>query len=896
MNALIALLLAAAAPAEDAPVLQLPKDVRPVHYALRLTIDPKRERFAGAEEIDVELDRPRGVLWLHGQNLHVTAAAVGDAPATWEQVNPEGLAKVTLQKPAGPGRVKLHLEWDAAYDPRLVGLYLAHEAGAPYAFSFFEAVDARRAFPCFDEPVFKTPYDVTLEVPRTDEAIGNTNVVEEKPGSEPGLKSVRFGTTAPLPTYLVAWAVGPFDIVSPPPLPPNEVRKTPLSVRGVAPRGRGKELAYALQAAGELLVTLERYFGIPYPYEKLDHVAVPDFAWGAEEHAGAIHYRESLLLYTPGKTSEEVKANIASIMSHEMAHQWFGNLVTMRWWDDTWLNEGFATWMGYRAAHTWNPALQMDLTSLLGVDTAMETDSLASARAVRQPVTDIRNVGDAFDDITYKKGDGVLAMFEHFVGAEPFRQGVNGYLREHAFGGGSTDDLLQSIARASGREVVGPFHSFLDQEGLPLVKASLRCAGSAAALDLTQARFLPLGSKASPDRQWQIPVCARYQIGAQERESCTLLAAKSAPLLLDRRPGEPCPSWVMPSAAGAGYYRWQLDPEALGKLQKAGYARLPPVERMSVAHAILAGLRTGAITEADGLRALEPIARDPLGRVAGEARPALAFASEQLATPELRRVVEQYAADLYRPAMRHLGWKAAAGEPVFVRRERSKLISFLALVVHDPEVHREAARRGRAYVASGKVHPEAVDPDLTLVALEAAAQEGNASFFDLLWGMVKASDDLELRGRLLKALASAEEPSLSARALSLSLDPALRTTERVSVLQRQAEQPATREATFRFVQAHFDELVEKIPNYHASFLPRMAAGLCDERHLAEAEAFFGPRAPKVPGMSRSASEAAESQRLCIAQVAAQRESANGFFRAVAKRRGAPASQGRAAGP
>src|SRR3989442_3961937 len=316
-------------PAEAPPLLQLPRDVHPVRYALSMRIVPTEERFSGTADIEVALDAPRSVLWLHGRGLHVTSARVAEASAASGQVNAEGLARLVLARPVGPGKATLHVAWDRQFDPQIVGLYLAQEGGERYAYTQFEAADARRAFPGFDEPGFKTPFDVTLRVPSADVAVANTLPLDEQPAG-PGLKRVRFAATRPLPTYLLLWAVGPFDVVTPAPLPPNEVRSRPLQVRGVAPKGRGGELDFALKTGADLLVRLERYFGIEFPFEKLDHVAAPDYTYGAMENAGAILYREDILLFAPGVSAEQTGKPIASVMSHEMAHQWFGDLVTLR--------------------------------------------------------------------------------------------------------------------------------------------------------------------------------------------------------------------------------------------------------------------------------------------------------------------------------------------------------------------------------------------------------------------------------------------------------------------------------------------------------------------------------------------------------------------------------------
>ncbi len=869
---------AATAPAEPTPEMQLPRDVRPTRYALQMEIVPEQERFRGTAEIAIHLDQPRRVLWLHGRDLHVTEASAQfesseKLTARYQQLTPEGVVRLTLPREIGPGAATLRFAWDRHFDPKLIGLYLAHEGDAAYAFTMFEPVDARRAFPGFDEPAFKTPFEVTLIVPEGDEAIANTvpkGPAEKLPG---GMKRIHYSETKPLPTYLVAWAVGPFDVVEGAPLPPNALRSWPVPVRGIAPKGRGKELAYALKVGNEIILGEEQYFGIPFPYEKLDHVAVPDFAYGAEENAGEIHYREQALLFEEGKSSEDLRTEIAGIMSHEMSHQWFGDLVTMRWWDDTWLNESFATWMGHRSVEVWNPQMQSAIDMLKGVNGAMNNDALVSARAIRQPMRAIKDVWDQFDGITYQKGGGVLGMIERYVGAEPFREGVSAYLKAHAHGWGSTDDLLAAFEAAAGREVVKPFHTFLDQAGVPLLEAKVSCAPGGARVDLKQSRYLPLGSKGDRKRLWQIPVCARFSAGGREGEKCALLSQPEGALDL----GATCPDWVLPNADGAGYYRWALTGDDLRKLQGAGYPRLSVRERISLSQSLRAAVRSGALPAADALAASEAIARDPEGAVAGDAYWMIDFVREHLAPPEQRPLVDAYLRKLYRGAYQRLGWTPAVREKPDQRRFRAQVIDLLAYA-RDPEVRREAQKRGLAYagLADGKFHPEAVDADLAETALGVAVEDGGEEIFGALEARLGKLDDAEVRGRILNALGSARDPKRTARALSLSLDPRLRTNERLTPLWKEASDYRTVAQTWLFVQEHFDAMVPRLSETQAAAFVYLPA-FCETARIAEMEAFFGPRAEKVPGMPLNLAQALEQQRICVAQAQAQRESARKFF-------------------
>src|SRR6185503_17723673 len=334
----------------------------------------------------------------------------------WEEVDPTGVVRVRLPS-AMSGDLALHVEFDAAYDAQLVGVYRVTTAAGPAVFSKFEAIYARRAFPCFDEPAFKVPFDVALTVPSSAQVIGNMPIAGES-AVDADRKRVRFATTPPLPSYLVAFAVGPFETRSAT-LAPSAVRAAPLSIGGVAVRGRGEDTAYALVEAPTLVAEQERYFGVAFPYPKLDLLAVPDFQSGAMENAGAITFRESVLLVDDRVTSLAQRIQVTSIIAHETAHQWFGDLVTMPWWDDLWLNEGFATFLATRTLRAVRPDIEAELEAVHAADGVMSVDSLASARRIRQPIETSHDITNAFDGITYQKGAAVLAMLEHYVGDEP---------------------------------------------------------------------------------------------------------------------------------------------------------------------------------------------------------------------------------------------------------------------------------------------------------------------------------------------------------------------------------------------------------------------------------------------------------------------------------------------
>jgi len=863
-------------------VLRLPPDVHPVAEALELTIRPEQARFSGKVDLDVQLEHPRSSLWLHARELHVTAASVvpdGLPPiaATWSDEDAQGLGRLRLASPAPTGHAKVHLEYDAAYVAGNKGLFKVTAAGAPYAFTQFEAVDARRAFPCFDEPGFKIPFTVTLDVADGQTAIGNTPEVGREPGTG-GLVRVHFATTRPLPSYLVAFAVGPLDVVKAPDLLPNTVRSRPLPLRGVAVRGRGPELGYALAHAGEILSALETYFGIEYPYEKMDILAVPEMG-GAMENAGAVTFNEQLLMLDPASAPLWQKLEFAEVVAHEFSHQWFGDLVTMAWWDDTWLNESFAEWMGYKIAQQWDPSLHGDLELANRTQRAIGNDSLVNVRQIHQPIASADDIENSFDDATYLKGGSVIAMFEQWLGPEVFRKGVHQHLTEHRYGNATVDDFLHTLSAAAGRDMTTPYRTFLDQPGVPFVEASLQCGQGAPHLHLAQSRFLPAGSSGDARKLWQVPVCAKYPAGAGTKESCTLLTSAEGDLPLDTAT---CPAWIFPNAHGTGYYRFTLPPADLAKLRTAGLRALDTREKMAFGNSLRAGFNHGSTPFGEVLLAAAPLADDADPRVAGEPRGFVDVAHEWFVTDPVRPRVEAYARKLSGASLARLGWSKRKGEEPTTMQLRQATIEFLAGTGRDPGVRAEAKRRGLAYIGWGKdgaLHRDAVDENLAGLALWVAGQDADAPLFDAMLAMLVKSQDSVLRGRLLGALSSAKDPLLAARARALVLDERIRLDEMMSPLWTQLSDPEQRDAAWTWLKEHWDAVVARASGtlFSGMQLPALPGSFCDEDHERDVATFLEPRAKKLDGGARVLAQTVEQIHLCVLRRRAEEEHARTFF-------------------
>jgi alanyl aminopeptidase len=871
---------------ESPPLGRLPAGVRPSHYKLTLEVVPERERFIGAVEIQIENDRARDVVWIHGRGLVSQSATIrpeGMAPiaAKWEQVDPSGVVALRLARPLPPGKALIRVEYDAPFGQRLDAMYRVEQGGKAYAFTQFESIYARQTFPSFDEPAFKTPFDITLVVSKDAEAVANTREIE-RVAMPDGMKRITFTTTEPLPTYLLAFAVGPLDIVTAPDIAPNAVRKRGLPLRGVAAKGRGKELAYALANTPAIVAALENYTGIEYPYDKLDILAVPDRG-GAMENAGAITFNEWLLLFDEKSAPAGQKRAFASVMAHELAHMWFGDLVTMPWWDDIWLNEAFATWMASRIAGEVFPKEDFETANLERVHGIMTTDGLLNARQIRQEIRTQHDIFNAFDGITYQKGRGVLLMFERWIGKDAFRRGVQNYLKEHRFGNATAKDFLAAISKASGKDIAAAFSTFLDQPGLPLVEAKLTC-DKKPALALEQSRDLPVGSPGDRNRSWQVPVCARYSSKGAIREACTLLTERKGSLPLE---GDACPEWVMPNADGAGYYRWSLPAADMARLSSTAYPKLGVRERMSLGESIRGAFDRGAIAGKDAFATLAPLAKDSERTVATAPMGMLRTARRWFEGDPAKSAVEAFGRTLYAPLYRELGWEAKKAQnapPEDSDRQllRQDVIGFLALSAMDPAVRKEAAARGRAYVgfgADGAIHRDAVDPNLAGIALAVAAQEGDAKLFDALLKLLDKSDNEDIRGHILRALGSVRAPDLSRRAMELSLGTAVRlkVREQMDTIGMQLHQQETQQAGWQWVKEHLDPLIARISPSRAGGLPFLATGFCDAAHAAELKQLFAARIDKLDGGPRNLASAVEKIELCAAHRKAQEESVRAFF-------------------
>lgn len=863
---------AISAPPADTPLGQLPDTITPQSYQIDLTIDPATEAFSGHVSIRAKLNAAADHIWLHGERMTVakTTVTLADGQqitARYEPVGKTGVAAVRFDRELPAQAVTLDFDYSAPFDRTLNGLYLVEDGGERYAFTQMESHYARKAFPSFDEPRFKVPFTVSLTVRKAHAAIANTPVTAEKDLGN-GWKRLSFAPTKPLPTYLLAWAVGNLDVVDWKAIPASRFRDREIPLRGVATHGKGKQLAYALENTAGIVQTLEDYFAIAYPYEKLDILAVPDFESGAMENAGAITYREQLLLMDENAPLQQKRAYV-SVHMHELAHQWFGNLVTTQWWNDIWLNEAFASWMENKGVNRFAPKMGFDLSNQQDAAGAMRLDALASMRQIRQPILKNTDISSAFDGITYSKGAAVITMFENFVGEDTFQRGVHNYLEKYAFGNATAEQFVAAIAEAAGDDRVNAaFFSFLTQIGVPDVALTQTCKAGKVSATLSQSRYLPLGSAASRDQRWQVPVCVTAYGAFAASKHCTLLTEREQAWAFTL---PSCPSHVMPNANGAGYYRYSLDEPAQAALV-AGFESLPVTEAYVLADNLNAAFRAGRVDVNGFLAAIPAIARHPSQQVATLPLGTLGFIKEYLTKADDLAALQRHFAALYQPRLDAIGITPKAGDSADIRLLRNALVDFLSDSAHSAPVRAQLVDWGKAYIgfeSDHALHPDALPADLIGQALAVAAQELGNDYFDALQTHFNQTSDGTVRDYLISAMASADEPERVAQMRSLMTDKALRTNERMTIAFGQMDTLERADAFFQWFKGNYRPLLPLLPESMRKRLPMLASRYCSAEQAEVVRGFFQPLAAEIPGSERSLNNTLESIGLCSALVKAQ---------------------------
>ncbi|MCI0669594.1 MAG: M1 family metallopeptidase [Myxococcaceae bacterium] len=846
--ALLLLLLPLAATAA-----RLPDHVVPEHYTLSLDPDLRSGALQGKEVIRLRVTKPTRTVVLNAVGLELrevavtaggkkqvgsvrTDAAAETATLTFPDTIPTGEAELSL---AFTGRVREDLR----------GLYFSKSPRRRYLATQFEATYARMAFPCFDEPSFKATFDLTVLADEGDTAISNGRLVSDTPGPQPGKHTLTFSTSPRMSTYLVALAVGDFQCLQ------GEADGIPLRVCAVPERAHlGKA---ALELTQHFIPFFNRYYGIRYPFGKLDQVAIPDYEWGGMENTAAIFYKERGLLRDEKTMTVAGKRSLASLIAHEMAHQWFGDLVTTRWWNNIWLNEGFATWMAHKPVQAWDPAWDQSLEEARSTVAVAGVDSLSTTRPILANGETPAEIKELFDGIAYQKGAAVLRMLEAYLGEDTFRAGVRAYLERYANGNATAEDLWNELARVSKKPVDAIMRTYVTQPGLPLVSVRTRCDAGATRVTLSQQRFLlEAGStKRAQREQWQVPVCLRA--GRDAPVQCELLTRREQTFTV---PG--CHDRVLVNAGASGFYRTAYTAEALRALSAEVMTALSPAERIVLLEDQWALVQAGKASLSDFMRLASAMGSERERAVWDVLLERIAHVGGALVEERHRPRFERWVRGLVTPALDTLGWEPRPGEPDETRALRAQLFGALALAGDE-----RAIARARELTQQAMKDPTSLDASLANTAVAVAARHGDAQLFDAFQSRQQRASNPEESYRYLLALTRFRELALVERAVAHIRSPTMRSQDLPAYTSALLGNPAAREKTWATMKTGWSELGTKVVSFGGGGAVAALDGFCDADSRRDIERFFA-RNP-APGAERTLKRSLEAITHCATLKARQ---------------------------
>jgi aminopeptidase N len=819
---------------------RLPAGVVPEHYQLTFTPNLKDATFSGDEIIDVRVVKPTTIITINSAEIKFKSATVETSGA---KLN----AKVTIDEdreqaniiaprtiPAGPTR--LHIVFTGILNNKLRGFYLSETPKRRYAVTQFESTDARRAFPCFDEPDKKATFDITLVVDKADTAISNERVVADTPGPSDDKHTLKFATTKKLSTYLVALLVGDFQCVG--------GSSDGIPIRVCAAPDKVDQGKFALEAAEYIMHYYNDYFGIKYPFGKLDLIAIPDFEAGAMENAGAITYRESFILLDPKVANVDNYELVAAVAAHEMAHQWFGDLVTMKWWDNLWLNEGFATWMESKPVGKWKPEWNEPLSEVVETTRSLNLDALKNTRPIRQKAETPAEINELFDGIAYGKAASVLRMVENYVGPEVFRKGVHNYLVGHSYGNATAEDFWNAITQASGKSADKIMSSFIVQPGAPLLHVSQETEGQ---ISVTQERFFNDRQLLGTNQQvWTVPVCLKDLAHDSGEPACFVLQEKG------QQPKVFLIGSAFANANGHGYYRTEYEQKLRDALTKDLQTKLTPADRISMLSDEWALMRVGRISISNYLDLVSQLKGERLRPVWKEVLDNIAYIDDKLVSLGDRESFRRLVRTTLRPTYESLADTRDAQEKAL----RADLFDLLGIVGRDSAVIAEARQLAQKILQD----PGSVDPLLIGPSLEIAAAQGDQALYDQIVQKLKGTTDQVMRSRYMYALAHFEKPELTRQALQLGVSEAIRNQDSTGYISRFLRNPYTRTEAWKFIQSHWNDVEKTFTISSGSALVAGAGYFCDADAASNVSAFF--KVHTVPATERMLRQSVERINAC----------------------------------
>ncbi len=817
---------------------RLPRTVVRARYDIRLDPDFTALTFRGDETIAVTIAEPVTEIVLNAGELSVDEAVAVDgrgreqrAAVTLDEVAER--CRLAFAEPLAAGEGRLRLTFRGTLNDKLRGFYRSvykdpSGVSRTMAATQFEATDARRAFPCWDEPAFKAVFSVTLAIDPALTAVSNTRILAET--REGDRKIVRFADSIVMSTYLVAFVVGELEATDP-------VGVGPTPVRIWCVPGKRRLAAFGHEIAVASLRFFEEYYGLPYPGDKLDLLAIPDFAAGAMENLGAITFRETALLVDEGAASHTELQRVADVVAHENAHMWFGDLVTMSWWNGIWLNEAFATFMEMLAVDAWKPQWQRWVAFGVSRAAALAVDGLHSTRPIEFPVRAPREADAMFDVLTYEKGASVLRMLEQYLGADVFRAGVRDYLRTHRFGNADTGDLWAALGRASGQPIPAVMDGWIFAPGYPLVSVSVE----RDELVLRQQRFTyqgeplawygaaPAATPAPAPARWQVPVQLRVTAGGRDRVERVLLAETET-----RRPLPAGFEGVVANEGGHGFYRVRYDDGLRARLLDR-LPRLAAIERFNLVNDAWAVTVAGLMSVGDYLD-LTTRFREERDKNVWSALLASLHTLNRLIAPGDRPGLEALVRDRAAPALAALGWTAGAQEDELARQLRGDLVRALGTLGNDRDVQGRAAE-----LYAGHLRGAAVDPSVLPALIAVLAHAGDHARYEAFLERFRAAATPQEEQRYLYALTGFPQPALVEQTLGRTINGEIRTQDAPFVVRSMLLAVPAREATWTFVKKQWDTMDRLYPKHGLRRMAEGVIGLATPQWEADVHRFFSER-------------------------------------------------------
>jgi aminopeptidase N len=847
MKRILAVLAFALTTLSLAGAQRLPEVAAPENYKLSFTPDLDKATFEGDETISIHVLSPTPEITLNAVDIffhEVTITSEGTtqrAKVTLDKDKERAVLAVEKQLPVGVATV--HITYTGTLNGEMRGFYSGKDdGGRKYAATQFEATDARRAFPSFDEPGYKATFDITTVADKGQVAISNSKVVSDTPG--PGDRhTVRFATTPKMSSYLAALVVGNFEYI--------EGEADGIPIRVYSTPGKKEMGKFALETAEHVLSYYDKYFKIKYPYGKLDLIGIPDFSAGAMENTGCITFREVLLQIDEKQGSVDLKKTIASVIAHEMAHQWFGDLVTMSWWDDIWLNEGFATWMSSKPIQAWKPEWNFNLDDVSNTGFTLNTDSLANTRPIHQAADTPAQIQELFDGIAYGKAASVLRMLEAYLGEETFRAGVNAYIQKHQYANATERDFWEAQTKTSKKPVDQIMPTFVKQAGVPMINVKSQCSGNATQVTMDQRRYYFDREKfqAPNDELWQIPLCMKSSTGAQK---CELLTGKEETFTL---PG--CSTWVLANAGATGYYRAGYQPDAVRALANDAENKLTPAERIALQTDIWASVRVGREPVGDYLALVQGMGSDRNRAVMDDVFGRLNFIGRYLVTENDRDAFRTWLRGYLTPILKDVGWEAKPGESDEQRLLRSRLFNALGYDARDPEVLAQA----RKVADKALDDPSSVDRQIAGGALALAALNGGEEFYNRLITALKNPKSPEEYYMDLFTLPQFNDQKLLQRTLDYAISPDVRSQDALGVITSVMQNPEGEKLAWEFVLAHWDA-VQKVGGPFASAqVVGSTSSFCDAHMRDQVVEFYS--AHKVDAAERTFRQSIERINNCV---------------------------------